>query len=258
MEQVTRLEQRRPPRFEIANRDLIAASLRAADESSPAKAATDQDPLRFAAMPAPLLRIGQRGFAPDYIWVGLYFASARLRDALDLGAGVVEYRDVDATGSGAAARAADYKVFRVVAQAEPVDLARMYGHEPDREADGSPTIPWLLSVGGPHATPRRTVWRDGFVPPAPLFRDQTGRLIATDVLAERVTRARLTDVVFQDVTSEASLHGLSFRPGQSPSTQMPSANRAQARAELRGDGDPANSWTSCAPTTCAVHNSTPP
>ena len=143
----------------------------------------------------------------------LHLASARLRDALDLGPEVVEYREVDMSGSVAEARAADYRVFRAVQEADPVDLRRMYGHEPDRALDGSPTTAWLMSVSGPHAAPRRTVWREGFVPPAPLFLDRMGRLIATEALAERVTRAGLADVSFQDVTSEAALQGIALRPG---------------------------------------------
>ncbi|RYI36024.1 MAG: hypothetical protein EON48_00410 [Acetobacteraceae bacterium] len=124
---------------------------------------------------------------------------------------MIAYRSVDASGSAAATRVADYRVFRVVHEADPVDLARMYGQVPDRGADGRPTTAWLLSIHGPHGPPRRTVWRDGFVAPAPLFRDATGRLIATEALAARVARAGLEDIVFQNVVSEASLRGLSFR-----------------------------------------------
>jgi len=203
MERVARLEQRRPPRFAIANRDEVLPAL--------GHDGTDQDRSGFAAMPTPILAITQRDFAPDYIWSGLHLASARMRNALALGHGAIEYREVDASGSAAAARAADYRAFHVVRQADPVDLARMYGHEPERGDDGQPTLAWLLSVSGPHAAPRRTIWREGFGPPAPLFRDGTGRLIATDALAERVMRAGLQDVVFQDVTSEAALHELVFR-----------------------------------------------
>lgn len=212
MQQVTRLELRRPPRFSVVNRHAIMNVLSPVSDRIPRRGATDDEPVRFAAMPTPVLEIGQRGFAPDLIWSGLHFASARLRDALGLGPDAVEYRDVDASGSAAAARAADYKVFRVVHEADPVDLARMYGHEPDREPDGNPTVAWLLSVSGPHATPRRTVWREGFVPPAPLFRDRTGGLIATEALADRVARAGLADVLFQDVTSEAAVHDFTVRP----------------------------------------------
>lgn len=199
MERMHRLERRRPPRFAVVNQDAA-----------------------FAAMPTPVLHVAEPGFAPDVIWAGLHFASARLRDALNLGPDAVEYSDVDTTGS-TAARAANYKVFRVVHGADPVDLARMYGHEPDRETDGSPTTAWLLSIAGPHATPTRMIWREGFVPPAPLFRDRDGRLIATEALAERVTRAGVTDVVFQDLVSEAALHGLVFRSGPPMHVQAPGA-----------------------------------
>ncbi|MGI4943516.1 MAG: hypothetical protein ACRYHQ_23605 [Janthinobacterium lividum] len=200
MEQMHRLERRHPPRFAVVNQDAALAM-------------TGHDAHRFAAMPTPVLHVAEPGFAPDLIWAGLHFASAQLRNALGLGPDVVEYRDVEVSGRAVPARTADYKVLRVVHEADPADLARMYGHEPDREADGSPTTAWLLSIAGPHATPTRMIWREGFVPPAPLFRDRNGRLIATEALAERVTRAGITDVVFQDLVSEAALHGLVFRPG---------------------------------------------
>lgn len=87
----------------------------------------------------------------------------------------------------------------------------MYGHEPDRDVHGDPTIAWITSITGPHAPSRPTVWREGFIPPAPLFRDRYGRFIATDALADRVMRAGISDVMFEDVTSEASLHALTLR-----------------------------------------------
>ena len=225
MEEMHRLEQRRPPQFVIVNQDAIYAAMFPADLGTPRPVSTDQEPDRFAAMPTPALRITDRSFAPDLIWAGLHFASARLRDALGLGPDTVKYRDVDTSDCVAAARAADYKVFRAVHQADPVDLARMYGHEPDREKDGSPTTAWLLSIGGPHAVPRRVVWREGFVPPAPLFRDGTGRLMATEALAERVTGAGVSNVVFQDLISDAALHGLVFRPVQAAHASTSKARR---------------------------------
>lgn len=213
MERIERLERQRPPRFAVGKMPTITGVPHPGSDTLPAGADTGDASLRFAAMPPPVLVIGQRAFAPDLIWsAGLHFASARLRDALGLDAGTVVFRNVEAGGSEAAARAADYKAFRVVHEADPVDLTAMYGHEPDREPDGRPTVAWLLSISGPHAPRRRTVWHGGFVPPAPLFRDLMGRLIATDALAERVTRAGLEDVLFQDVASEASLHGLAVRP----------------------------------------------
>ncbi|MDU7519922.1 MAG: hypothetical protein E7K72_00780 [Roseomonas mucosa] len=211
MERLEWLQRRQPPRFSIANEAALWEAVYPLAAGVPGRDVTDQDPARFAAMPAPVLVITDRGFAPNYIWAGLHFASARMREALCLGPEAIEYRAVDDDGCVPAARAADYRMFRVVHQADPVDLVRMYGHEPDRDADGHPTVAWLLSVHGPHAPPRRTVWREGFVAPAPLFRDATGRLIATEALADRVARAGLADVAFQDVAGEMSLSGLSFR-----------------------------------------------
>ncbi|MFV0624806.1 hypothetical protein ACBY01_12465 [Sphingomonas sp. ac-8] len=196
MERLSQLELERPPRFKIANiADLFPSDGKHC----------------VAAMPTPILVLKEHGFAPDLIWSGFQFVSGRLRDALDLPPHTVEYGEVDTRGSADAARAADYKVLHAVHEADPVDLARMYGYEPDRDADGSLSTAWVLAHHGPHAAPRRTIWRDGFVPPAPLFRDTRGGLIATDALAERVMRAGLTDVMFQDVTSEASLHRIVTR-----------------------------------------------
>ena len=223
MEAMNRLERRRPPGFLIVNQDAILDAMFPLRPGIPGAAAREQAADRFAALPRPVLRITGRGFAPDLIWAGLHFASARLRDALGLGPDTVEYRDVDTSGSVPAARAADYKVFRIVHQADPVDLARMYGHDPDREADGNPTTAWLLSISGPHAVPRRMVWREGFIPPAPLFRDGTGRLMATEALAECVMGAGVTDVVFQDLVSDAALHGLVFRPARAAHTSTSEA-----------------------------------
>ena len=223
MEEMHRLERRRPSQFAIVNQGAIYAAMFLVDLGTPGPVSTNQEAGRFAAMPTPKLRITSRDFAPDLIWAGLHFASARLRDALGLGPDTVEYRDVDTSGSVPAARAADYKVFRIVHQADPVDLARMYGHDPHREADGNPTTAWLLSISGPHAVPRRMVWREGFIPPAPLFRDGTGRLMATEALAECVMGAGVTDVVFQDLVSDAAPHGLVFRPVQAAHASIPDA-----------------------------------
>ena len=211
MQQVDKLQRRRPPRFALVNGDAIHAAENAVRERTPALSCQDQDEHCFAASPTPHLVITHGQFAPDYLWPGIHLASARLRAAFDLGPAAIEYRDVDTSGSTAQVQAADYKVFRVVQQADPVDLRRTHGHEPDRDAHGDPTVAWMTSITGPHAPPRPTVWRDGFVPPAPLFRDRHGRFIATDALADRVMRAGISDVTFQDVTSEASLRALTLR-----------------------------------------------
>ena len=212
MQQTDKLQRRRPPRFVLVNDDAIHAAENAATGRMPALSHQDWDERHFAAGPTPHLVITHGQFAPDYLWSGIHLASARLRAAFDLGPAAIEYRDVDTAGSTAQVRAADYKVFRVVQRADPVDLRRMHGHEPDRDVHGDPTTAWTTSITGPHAPSRPTVWRDGFVPPAPLFRDGHGRFIATDALADRVMRAGISDVMFQDVTSEASLHALTLRP----------------------------------------------
>lgn len=214
MAKLDRLERAAAPApLRAGHRDEVFAALRPVGEAPPTRYTAEDERAGFATMPTPVLVITVRNFAPNYIWSGLHYASAWMRDALALGPEAIEHREVDTSGSAPAAQAADYRVFRVVLEADPVDLARMYGYEPEREADGNATDVWILSVTGPHATPRRTVWREGFIPPAPLFRDQTGRFIATEELADRVMRAGLQHVVFQDLTSRAALHDLVFRKG---------------------------------------------
>lgn len=205
MRYLEKLERSRPPRFALPN--LASVTSHAPDIGR-------DDAHWFATMETPRLSIRQEGFAPDFIWSGLYFASSRFREAMALGSNAIEYRAVAMdTGSAQAAVKADYRAFRVVQRADPVDLAAMYGREPDRDADGEPTLEWQMSVTGPHAPPRRTVWKRGFVAPAPLFADATGRLMATEAFAARVTAAGLRDVAFQDLTSEASVERLVFRKG---------------------------------------------
>ena len=194
MQQTVRLETRRPPRLFVVNRDQLS------DEAA-------RDPL------VPELVVDQPRFAPNFLWCGFQFASARLREVLALDADAIDYRPVDASGSTPAVQAADYRWFEARHSADPIDYVRTYGAEPERDADGSTSLAWQLSVCGPHAPARVMVWRDDFVPPAPLFRNANGVLLATEALADRVMRAGLTDVVFQDVTSLEALERLVWRSG---------------------------------------------
>ncbi|WP_155897683.1 hypothetical protein [Aureimonas ureilytica] len=205
MHQLEKLERSRPPRFALPN---------LASVTSRAPGIGGDDAHWFATMETPRLSIRQEGVAPDFIWSGLYFASSRFREAMALGSNAIEYRAVEMdAGSARTAIEADYRAFRAVQRGDPVDLAAMYGREPDRGADGEPTLEWQMSVTGPHAPPRRTVWKRGFVAPAPLFADATGRLMATEAFAARVMAAGLRDVAFQELTSEASVERLVFRKG---------------------------------------------
>lgn len=194
MRQASRLQTRQPPQLFIANHDRLGDTLE-----------------REAVVPELVVR--KPGFAPDLLWCGVQFASARLRKVLALDEDAIRYRPADASGSTPAAQAADYRSFEPRHTADPIDYPATYGVEPERDADGSISLAWKLSVCGPHATPRAMVWLEHFVPPAPLFRDAGGMLLATEVLADRVMRAGLTDVAFQDVSSPEALERLVFRGG---------------------------------------------
>lgn len=194
MRQASRLETRQPPQLFIANHDRLGDAVE-----------------REAVVPELVVR--QPRFAPDLLWCRVRFASARLREVLALDEDAIRYRPVDASGSTPAARAADYRWFEARHSADPIDYPATYRVEPERDADGSISLAWKLSVSGPHAPPRAMVWLEDFVPPAPLFRDADGVLLATEVLADRVMRAGLTDVAFQDVSSPEALERLVFRSG---------------------------------------------
>lgn len=124
VERMHKLERRRPPRFAVANKDAIFDAMRAVDEQHPKLSYAGRDALYFAASPAVQLLVTEPRFAPNHLWPNIHLASARLCAAFDLPPEVIEYGAVDASGSTEAVRAADYRTFRVVQQADPVDLAR--------------------------------------------------------------------------------------------------------------------------------------
>ena len=161
----------------------------------------------FRRVPTTILRIDDPTFDLDYFARRGQYASSRLRSALALGDDEVAYRPVDASGCPEAARAKDYEAFLPLKVANPFDPARMPGRvRPVRQDDGSSRDEWVVEPpfdpGVP--APMQVYFKPGFEPPAPLFRPMgmPAWTFATEDLADRVSRAGITGIAFQEIEGD--------------------------------------------------------
>ncbi|MEM9628383.1 MAG: DUF1629 domain-containing protein [Pseudomonadota bacterium] len=142
------------------------------------------------------LTILEESFYPDFFVRSAWFASARLREVMDLPDHVAQYLPVDSTACHEKAREQDYMVMDPFAVQNAIDTERSeirYGDYP--EHDGTITKQ-VMNV-------KNFVWRENFVSEVPIFRDpHDNRFFATDAFAEKVLRAGITDMWFRDITSE--------------------------------------------------------
>jgi hypothetical protein len=142
------------------------------------------------------LALPEKGFSPDYFgYGGDKFCSRRLREAMDLPEGVVQFMPVDLVAGGAQVRAQEYQLMRVIAHQPAIDLERSVYDEIDGP-DEYPGQPRRITWVG------RYVFLDGLRPATEIFRtDETYAVIfVTDALAERVLRAGCTGMEFCDPT----------------------------------------------------------
>lgn len=204
MQYLLDMEHDQPPRFELVNLDAIHEHRRRVDNEYLGDNEAERAMLEFSGMPVPVFRITDSAFALDYFSAGIPCASLRLREALDLTDSVIRYRDIDLDGSPPALRAHHYQMFHTVTYADPIDWDRTPAQSlAFTRPDGSIRRMRLLPPPNPAEPSARIYWRTDFVPPAPLFHVAgTAWTMATDALAERVMRARITDVMFQDIASE--------------------------------------------------------
>jgi hypothetical protein len=174
------------------------------------RAAMTSDLLEFDTMPTPVFRIADPAFMPNYFQKGRIECMAlRLRQALGLTEAVIRYHDVNLDQSPPAVRAQEYQAFQAVHFADLIDWNRTPGHivgypRPDGSIRGQRYLAHPLDG-------QRTYWRDDFAPPAPLFRAfGPPWMLVTGVLADRVMRAGITDLVFKDITSDRAQTELVF------------------------------------------------
>ena len=212
-EHFLRMWSEQPPRFQVVNeRSIHEHKLRILDEYGHHEEA-ERELMQFRDMPKPVFRLSDPGFKFDYFDAGMPCASLRLRRALGLTEDIISYRDIELEGSPAAVRANEYQAFQLINFADPVDWSKTRGDSIEvRLADGSIGKQWRLSPPNPGGLGTRIYWREGFVPPAPLFRATgTPWMLATDALADKVMRAGIVDLAFLDVTSDRSPTLLEFR-----------------------------------------------
>lgn len=157
----------------------------------------------LSSLPRPRLRCDETSFAPDLILWGELFASARLVEALALEPSSVQLIDVDCGHCPPAMKAAGYQLLNLLAFANPMDVERSEPADffPFRNGDGGEDHVWLFEGAGLGGPTSRIVWRDGFTPPASLFR-VPGRpwALATERLAADVAAGGFQDVAFYDLT----------------------------------------------------------
>jgi hypothetical protein len=153
-------------------------------------------PVDSASYRPKILTITDATFAPDFFVHGAWFVSARLRRAIGSADGCVQYLAVDATACHAAARQQDYRVMHPFAVRDVID--------PDRSEVVYRTVPAADGSRGRQVSHvARVVWRREAAVDVPIFRDpRDQRFFATDALAERLLRAGITGMAFQDITSE--------------------------------------------------------
>lgn len=199
MDRLVELELAVPPRFSVLNRFDLAT------------APADRRPI-------PRLLLTEPEFAPDLIFSGFLFASARLRAILELAEEDIRYTPIELIKSSAAAIQADYHLFEPLKVGDPVDSVRSQGEYVDMlDSDGRPVREWQRLPGGPGGPSGLLHWREDFVPPAPVFRcDALLVTLATEEVARRVMRRSL-DVAFVDVTGQGSRTELVLRAAEQSS-----------------------------------------
>jgi hypothetical protein len=196
LDDLLRGAQADPPQIGFANdAALLPMQQRLLDRL----AATENGDVRLDQFGPVELAVTRRGFAPDYfVWGGISFASAALRQVLALSPDVIEYYPVNADRSRPDVIARDYRIMHPVAVRPLIDLQHT-PHErlPVQRSDGSIADAILLTPE------RRQYWRNDFVADVPLFRAaHSHAIVAEDTLAERILAAGMTGVVFQDITSD--------------------------------------------------------
>ena len=209
MQRTVDLAMARQPAFEWINRDDHADFTAGLGEARDGLGrslgqVTGRD---LSGAPMPRWRCTDPTFAPDLMFEAELFASRRLRDAMRLDDGAVQWLDVDCSDCPPVMQAADYRLMNLLAFANPIDRERS---SPPMFEDvvlpnGSTTFVWTAPPYQPGGMISRVLWRTDFVPPAPLFRVPGGVwTLATDQLAERVMRAGIKDAVFMDFENDGT------------------------------------------------------
>ena len=192
-------------------------------------------------LPPMLLNYPMQGsILPDLLhpW-RLHLCSARLRDAMALPPGVVQYLPVDIRALDPRVHAMDYKALHILAYQPVIDLKRSdvtIELKPDRHTGG--IYPWF-------SFDKRWAIRAGFQPQTDLFcsAEDVHEVFVTDALAERVMRAGCLGCVFKHPEGPNYSGGLpqTIRTARGIELAGPKARRAHLRRVKRARAQqPAN------------------
>ncbi len=174
----------------------------------------------------------QGSILPDLLhpW-RLHLCSARLRQAMALPPGVVQYLPVDIRAPDPRVHAMDYKALHILAYQPVIDLERSdvtIELKPDRHTGG--TYPEF-------SFDKRWAIRAGFQPQTDMFRsaENVFAVFVTDALAERVMRAGCLGCVFEHPEGPNYSGGLpqTIRTARGIELEGPKARRAHLRRVKR-------------------------
>ncbi len=186
-----------------------------------------------ADFPPMLLNYPMQGsILPDLLWPSeLLLCSARLRNAMALPPGVVQYLPVDICAPDPRVHAMDYKALHILAHQPVIDLERSdvtIELKPDRHTGG--TYPEF-------SFDKRWAIRAGFQPQTDLFRscEDVFAVFVSDALAERVMAAGCLGCVFEHPEGPNYSGGLpqTIRTARGIELEGPKARRAHLRRVKR-------------------------
>ena len=193
-DRIIALDSVEPPLIEWVNAQETYSYMDDIDgELDPDAPEKDRPAFYLPRIPTPELRIDDPDFALDVFFLGWWFVSARMRDALALRDDEAVFRTADFVGVPGPARLG-YSVVAPIHHLDGIDPERS-----DIETIGDPANPryWELAIGG--ETPPRVSLRPDLHAPAPLFyMDRTDWLMITQEAAARVRAAGIDDAFFDE------------------------------------------------------------
>ena len=154
-------------------------------------------PIDVSEWENPSLTITEETFYPDFLHdTGYMFVSERLRNIMDLSENVAQYLPVNTEQSHTKAQQQNYQALDVYAVRDVIDIEKSVGEYHDVPQEDGTTKKRILGV-------KEVVWKEGFISDVPIFRDpHDARFFVTDAFAEKILTAGITDLAFQDITSE--------------------------------------------------------
>ncbi|MBD8546864.1 hypothetical protein [Sphingomonas sp. CFBP 8760] len=185
--------------FKLAEREANFSLIRNKDEVRETRTSSGPDRV------TPVLQIRDSSFSLDFFEDGDIFVSRRLVDAMALPDGVVSFHPVDTARCASPVQARGYVTMTIHMESDPLDTKHSDGRMVEMtDADGFSVTRWEKQSPQPNSPAPRVVWRNGYAPPADIFRiSGTGWTGATDDLATRVIAARATGLNFVDVAASA-------------------------------------------------------